>query len=156
MRLPSPPEVGPIRDFQTAMRSIIDRRYASSTRHRFERASVDWSGVHPILRLFAVKLESRMRKRFGVPLRCVGTEDSELVRIVHARQGEKLHRMAWELIGHAGNEMSVQYSFGVRWVGVDEPAMWQLHPDLVPPFRWKELKALGLGRWVDEGGEVLA
>lgn len=144
MRLLRPPADFAVRDYSSALRSMVDRAYAKSRRHRFEVASTDWTGVHPLLRLFAVKFERHMRKRYSVPIRITRADDAYEVEIRHSRMGE-LHALAWGLLGHSGNSVSVQYSLGVRWAGQDRPAHWVLHEELVPAFRWRELEALGFG-----------
>lgn len=117
-------------------------------------------GAHPDILEFEKRLVTRMRKQ-DVPLWChtcvrtMADQDAAYVRgvskakagqsahnygmavdIVHGTMGWNLQPLSWALLGHIGEEISVQSGIDVTWGGTwkfYDPAHWELS-------EWQKLK----------------
>lgn len=90
--------------------------------HHDKVAFCDLSTCEPKLADFVGRL-LRKAKRMGIPLWCESAS-YQVAFLSHSRLGRDLHPMAWEVLGHLGREISVQYRLGISWGGPMMPATW--------------------------------
>lgn len=129
-RNPPMPTPVPVTSFQSAVRSLVDRRWLREGQHRDKVRFTDYSFADPQLADFCGKL-LRKAAKMGIPLECLSAS-YDVAFIAHSRRGRELHKLEWEVIAHLGREINQQYRLGTSWGGPMMPSCWMKGAGPVP------------------------
>ncbi|MER9486828.1 M15 family metallopeptidase [Mesorhizobium sp. M0563] len=139
---------------------MVNRPFIQSQKYKDQQMRALREGAHPDILEFEKRLVTRMRKQ-DVPLYChccVRSMDDQnaafvqghskakagqsahnygmAIDVIHSVHGWNLQRLSWALLGHIGQEISVQSGIEITWGGewkFYDPAHWEL-------TSWRTLK----------------